>query len=119
MRAIKSARGSSPNTSSLSSIEPADEPSIDVMSNFMASLSLCRFGRRGACAPFGLNTELAGQRRILRQRLLHRVAHRDPTASVPGHCPFNQDEAAVGIRAHDAEVLRRHLIRSHMARHFL
>src|ERR1700733_650786 len=119
MRAIRSVRGSSPNTASLSSSEPAAEPSIDVMSNFMASLSLRRFGRWGAGARFGVNAELAGQRRILRQRFLHRVAHSDPPASVPGHRAFDQNEAALGISAHHAKVLRRHAISSHMAGHLL
>src|SRR5271154_5743766 len=119
MRAIRSARGSRPKMASLRSREPAAEPSIDVMSNFMASLSLRRFGRRGAGARFGVNAELARQRRILRQWLLHRVAHRDPTAGVPWHRPFDEDETAVRICADDAKVLRRHLIGSHMAGHLL
>src|ERR1700722_12391969 len=119
MRAIRSARGSSPKTSSLSSKEPAAEPSIDVMSNFMASLSRCRFGRWGARARFGVDAELAGQRRLLRQRLLHRVAHRDPASGVPRHRALDQNETAVGVGADDTKVLRRHLIRSHMAGHFL
>src|ERR1700722_4867948 len=119
MRAIRSARGSSPNTASLSSSEPAAEPSIDVMANFMASLSLRRFDRWSAGARFGVNAELAGQRGILRQGFLHRVAHRDPTPGVSGHSPFDQDKAAVRICAYDAKVLRRHLISSHMAGHLL
>src|ERR1700722_3705202 len=119
MRAIRSVRGSSPNMSSLSSSEPADEPSSDVMSNFMASLSLCRFGRWGARARFGMNAELSGERRILRQRLLHRVAHRDPTSGVPRHSALDQNEAALGICANDTKVLRRHAISSHMAGHLL
>src|ERR1700733_9880386 len=119
MRAIRSVRGSSPNTASLSSSEPATEPSIDVMSNFMASLSLRRFDRWCARARFGVNTELAGQRRILRQRLLHRVAHRDPTSGVPGHRALDQNETALGVGADDTKVLRRHAISSHMAGHLL
>src|ERR1700722_1749387 len=117
MRAIRSARGSSPNMASLSSKEPEAEPSIDVMSNFMASLSLCRFGRWGA--RFGVNAELTGQRRILRQRLLHRIAHRNPAPRVPRHRARDQNEAAIGVGADDAKVLRRHPIRSHMAGHLL
>src|SRR5271154_725834 len=119
MRAIRSVRGSSPNMASLSSKEPEAEPSIDVMSNFMASLSLRRFGRWGAGARFGMNAELAGQRGVLWQRLLHRVAHRDPTSGVPWHRALDQNEAALGIRAHDTQVLRRHAISSHMAGHLL
>src|SRR3984957_3036398 len=119
MRAIRSARGSSPNTSSLSSSEPAADPSIDVMSYFMASLSLRRFGRWGARAGLGVNAELSGQRRILRQRLLHRVAHRDPTSGVPRHRALDQNEAALGICANDTKVLRRHAISSHMPGHLL
>src|SRR3984885_11361934 len=119
MRAIRSARGSSPKTSSLRSKEPAAEPSIDVMSNFMASLSRWRFGRWGARARFGVDAELAGQRRVLRQRLLHRVAHRDPASGVPRHRALDQNKAALGVRAHDAKVLRRHAVSSHMAGHLL
>src|SRR3984957_13585390 len=119
MRAIKSVRGSSPNTSSLSSNEPADEPSSEVMSNFMASLSLRRFGRWGARARLGMNAELSGQRRILRQRLLPRVRRRDPTSGVPGHRALDQNEAALGICANDTKILRRHAISSHMAGHLL
>src|SRR5258708_31624257 len=117
MRAIRSARGSSPNMASLSSKEPEAEPSIDVMSNFMASLSLCRFGRWGA--GLGVNAELAGKRRFLRQRLFHRVAHRDPASGVPGDRALDQNEAAFRVGADDAKVLRRHPIRSHMAGHLL
>src|ERR1700722_8631882 len=117
MRAIRSARGSSPNMASLSSKEPEAEPSIDVMSNFMASLSLYRFGRWGA--GFGVNAELAGQRRILRQRLLHRIAHRNPASRVPRHRARDQNEAAIRVGAEDANVLRGARIRSHMAGHLL
>src|ERR1700722_19065077 len=119
MRAIRSARGSSPNTSSLSSSEPAAEPSIDVMSYFMASLSLRRFGRWGALAGLGVNAGVSRQRIILRKRLLHRVAHCDPTSGVPRHRALDQNEAALGICANDAKVLRRHAISSHMAGHLL
>src|SRR3984957_9240510 len=112
MRAIRSARGSSPNMASLSSKEPEAEPSIDVMSNFMASLSLYRFGRWGA--GFGVNAELAGQRRILPRRLLHPIAPRDPASRVPRHRALDQNEAAIRVGAHDAKVLRRQPIRSHM-----
>src|ERR1700735_3294103 len=119
MRAIRSARRSSPNPSSLIPSEPAADPSIDVMSYFMASLSLRRFGRWGARAGFGVNAELTGQRRILRQRLLHRVAHCDPTSGMPRHRALDQNKAALGIRAHDAKILRRHAVSSHMAGHLL
>src|ERR1700722_5812655 len=119
MRAIRSARGSRPKMASLSSSEPAAEPSIDVMSNFMAPLSFRRFGRRGAGARFGVNAELAGHRRILRQGLLHRVADRDPPAGAARHRALNEDEAALRIRAHDPKVLRRHPIDAHVAGHLL
>src|SRR6516165_6034951 len=103
MPAIRSGRSSRPKISSLTSIEPAAEPSIEVMSTLITSFSLRRFGgRRLGDGAIGVHTELAGHRRLLRQRLLHRVANRDPGAGVARHRSLDRDEAALDVGAHDA-----------------
>src|SRR5260370_7566618 len=85
MRAMRSARGSRPKISSLSSSEPAADPSIDVMSNFITSFSLRRFGEAGD--GLGVNAELASHRRVLRHRLLHPPAPPHPPPALPPHPP--------------------------------
>src|SRR5690606_1500806 len=63
--------------------------------------------------------ELAGLRSLLRKRLLDRVAHRDPTALDARHGAFDQDQPALDIRLHNAQVERGNAIDAHMAGHLL
>src|SRR5947209_11078269 len=126
MRWIKSMRGSRPKISSLSSMSPADVPSSDVMSIFTGSALLLvllggRFGRPLRLRPAALtaaHAELARLGRILRQCALHRIAHINPAAAMAGHCAFDEDQPARDIGLHDAQVLRRHALDTHMPGHF-
>ena len=63
--------------------------------------------------------ELAGLRRFLRQRLLHRVAHRDPAALGAGHRALDQDQAALDVGRDDTEVERGDAVDAQMAGHLL
>src|SRR5262249_4134126 len=63
------------------------------------SFAFCR-GRRA----LGGGAELAGFGRLLRERFLDRIAHHDPTAFGTGHGALNQNEAALGISLHDAQI---------------
>src|SRR3569833_1983830 len=98
MRAIRSPRGSSPNTSSESSISPALSPLREVPPSFI-SLSLRLGGLRGG----GRSLVLAGHRRVLVRGLLDRVAHRDPAAGVAGDRALDQDQAALDVGANDLQ----------------
>src|SRR5260370_37766987 len=62
---------------------------------------------------------LAGLRRILWQRLLHRIAHRDPSALGAGDRAFDQDQAALDVGLHHAQVERGDAIDAHVARRLL
>src|SRR3954469_10518298 len=95
-RWIRSLRGSRPKISSESSTEPASLPSSVVIFSFISRTLLPggrRFDRSGSffTAAIG-NLELARFRRILRQRLLHRVAHRDPAAFGARNGALDEDE---------------------------
>ena len=77
-----------------------------------------RLGTAGAVGARG-HAELAGLRRLLRQRLLHGVAHRDPAALGAGHRALDQDQAALDVGLHHLEIERGHAIDAQMARHLL
>ena len=79
------------------------------------SAGFAAFGRRrrlGFARRFA-DAELAGLRRFLRQRLLHRVAHRDPAALGAGHRALDQDEAALDVGLHDLEIERGDALDAH------
>src|SRR6185436_12218613 len=82
-----------------------------------------RFGligrRRGGSGFGGRLLELAGLRRVLRQRPLHRVAQRDPAALRAGHRALQHDQAALDVDLRDLDVERRDAINAEMARHLL
>src|SRR5260370_4185191 len=62
---------------------------------------------------------LAGLRRILWQGLLHRIAHRDPSALGAGNGAFDQDQAALDVSLHHAQIERGDAIDAHVAGHLL
>src|SRR5580692_2704659 len=84
-----SLRGSRPKIPSESCTEPAALPSrVVTFSSISRALLLGRrFGRLLAARDL----ELAGLGRLLRQRLLHGVAHRNPSALGAGNGAFDQD----------------------------
>src|ERR1700710_2205796 len=92
-----------------SSTEPASLPSSVVIFNFI-SHALLLGGRRISGSSFVTatvrNLELARLGRILRQRLFHRIAHRDPAALGAGNGAFNQDQAALNVGLYDTQVKR-------------
>jgi len=95
-----SARGSRPKISSESWTEPAALPSRVV--TFSSG-----------------HLELAGLRRFLWQRLLHRIAHRDPSALGAGNGAFDQDQAARDVGLHHPQIERGDAIDAHVAGHLL
>src|SRR5262245_37408558 len=116
-RWIRSGRGSSPKMASLSVTEPAALPSSVVTFSSMSLGSLLGRSRGVGCGPRRL--ELAGLRRVLRQRLLHGVAHHDPAALGAGHGALDQDQAALDVGLHDLEVERGDALVAEMAGHLL
>src|SRR6516225_5239708 len=104
-------------------IEPAASPAsvvtVSSMSRAFLRLlngSLSAFGCRlliGGCAEF---SRLG---RILRQRLLDRVAHHDPAALRARNRALDQDEAAFDIGLHHAQIERGHALDTHLPRHLL
>src|SRR5690606_15239987 len=61
----------------------------------------------------------AGERRALRKRQLHGVTNEQPSILRTGHRALHENEAAVGIRAHDFQVLLGALLVAHVAGHLL
>src|SRR5947207_14772122 len=96
--------------------EPASLPSrvLTFSSISRAFLRSRRFRRLLA-----RDLELAGLRSFLRQRLLDGVAHRDPAALGAGHGPFDQDQAALDVGLHHAQIERGDAIDAHVAGHLL
>src|SRR5665647_2603870 len=94
-RCRMSLRGSRPKIASDKLTEPASLPSSVVI--FMSMLrALLHGGGCGGCGRLGrlgfgglAHAELAGLRRILRQLLLHGVAHGDPAAPGSRHRAFD------------------------------
>src|SRR6185437_5759462 len=114
-RAMMSARGSRPKISSDSVTEPASLPSRVVI---FSSISRSLLGRRFGCL-FARDLELAGLRRFLRQRLLDGVAYPDPATLGAGHGAFDQNQAALDVGLHHAQIERGDAIDAHMAGHLL
>src|SRR5262249_1939515 len=113
-RCRMSTRGSRPKISSQTVTPPADSPSR-VVTFSSISRPLLRF--RSRC---GLGqAELAGFWQILRQRLLHRIAHGDPATVVAGHRALDQDEAALDVGLHHLEIERGDALDAHVAGHLL
>src|ERR1700730_8727268 len=116
---MMSLRGSRPKISSESCTEPAALPSRVVTFNSISRALL--LGRRcGLLLATGVRqAELAGLRRVFRQRLLHGIAHRDPSALGAGNGAFDQDQAALNVGPYDAQIERGDAIDAHVARHLL
>src|SRR6266852_1007409 len=116
-RAMMSWRGSRPKISSESCTEPAALPSrVVTFSSISRALLL---GRRFRGLLTARDLELAGLRRFLRQRLLHGVTHRDPTALGAGNGAFDQDQAALDIGLHHTQIERGDAVDTHVAGHLL
>src|SRR6202040_3124690 len=114
---MMSLRGSRPKMASESWTEPAALPSrVVTFSSISRALLL---GRRFRSLLAAGDLELAGLRRFLRQRLLHGVAHRDPSALGAGNGAFDQDEAALDIGLHHAQVERGDAVDALVARPLL
>src|SRR6195256_2784245 len=110
-------RGSRPKISSESWTEPAALPSrVVTFSSISRALLL---GRRCRSLLTARDLELAGLRRFLRQRLLDGVAYRDPSALGAGNGAFDQDQAALDVGLHHAQIERGDLIDAHVAGHLL
>src|SRR5262245_51268950 len=112
-RAMMSARGSRPKISSERLTEPAALPSRVVTFS-----SISRTLLRGRFRSFR-DLELAGFWRVLRQRLLHGIAHPDPAALGAGHGAFDQDQAAHDVGLHHAQIERGDAVDAHVAGHLL
>src|ERR1700682_2775170 len=117
---MMSLRGSRPKMASESWTEPAALPSsVVTFSSILRPLLGRRFGRRSLLATAIGQAELAGLRRVFRQRLLHRIAHRDPSALGTGNGTFDEDQAARDIGLHHAQIERGDAVDAHMAGHLL
>src|SRR5258705_11826149 len=111
-----SARGSRPKMASESWTEPACLPS-----RVLTFSCICRallLGRRFR-SLLARDLELAGLRSFLRQRLLDGVAHCDPPALGAGNGAFDQDQAALNVGLHHAQIERGDTIDAHVAGHLL
>src|SRR6202166_1729768 len=116
---MMSLRGSRPKISSESWTEPASLPSRVVTFNSISRALL--LGRRCSsllAAAIG-QAELAGLRRILWQRLLHGIAHRDPSALGAGNGAFDEDQAALDVGLHHTQIERGDAIDAHVTGHLL
>src|SRR5437660_7383978 len=113
---MMSARGSRPKMASESWTEPAALPSRVVT---FSSISRALLHGRRFRSLTARDLELAGLRSILRQRLLHCVAHRDPSALGAGNGAFDQDQAALDVGLHHAQIERGDAIDTHVAGHLL
>src|SRR3954469_8063207 len=116
---MMSLRGSRPKISSESWTEPADLPSSVVTFNSISRALLLGRSRRGLFAAAIGQTELAGLRRVFRQRLLHGIAHRDPSALGAGNGAFDEDQAACNVGLHYAQIQRGDAIDAHVTGHLL
>src|ERR1041385_5229752 len=121
---MRSGRGARPKISSDSLTEPASLPSRVVTFISMSRALLRSFSSRsrfhlGRRLGRGRRLELAGLRQVLRRRLLHGVAHRDPATLVARYRALDHDQAALDVGLHHAKVERGDLIGAEMARHLL
>src|SRR4030088_3013008 len=118
-RAMMSLRGSRPKISSESWTEPADLPSSVVTFNSISRALLLGRSRRSLFAAAIGQAELAGLRRVFRQRLLHGIAHRDPSALGAGNGAFDEDQAALNVGLHHAQIERGDAIDTHVTENLL
>src|SRR5579875_18397 len=134
-RCRMSPRGTRPKMASGNSTEPAASPSsVVIVTSISGALLLGGGGLRGGirgrrgrgCSRRRLRlrlrraeAELAGTRRLLGQRLLHRIAHGDPAALVAGHRALDEDEAALDVGLHHLEIERGDALDPEMTCHFL
>src|ERR1700761_2138343 len=114
-----SLRGSRPKISSESCTEPAALPSSVVTVNSISHAPLLGRRRSSLFAAALDQAELARLRRFLRQCLLHGISHRDPSALGAGYGAFDEDQAALNVGLHDAQIERGDAIDAHVARHLL
>src|SRR6478609_5789821 len=113
---MMSLRGSRPKIASDSWTEPASLPSRVVTFSSISRTLLLGHSLGGALAG---NLELAGLRGFLRQRLLHRIAHRDPAALGARNGAFDEDQAALDVGLHNAQIERGDAIDTHVTGHLL
>src|SRR6266571_1924576 len=114
---MMSARGSRPKIASESWTEPASLPSrVVTFSSISRALLL---GRRRRLFGTINDLELAGLRSFLRQRLLDGITHRDPAALGAGNGPLDQDQTALDVGLHDAQIERGDAIDAHVTGHLL
>src|SRR5258708_11381931 len=112
-----SLRGSRPKIASDSWTEPASLPSrVVTFSSISRTLLL---GRRFRSSLAARDFELAGLRRVLVQRLLDGVAHRDPAALGAGNGAFDEDQAALDVGRNHPQIERGDAVDAHMAGHLL
>src|SRR5258708_15602114 len=114
-----STRGSRPKMASDSSTEPASLPSSVVTFSFISRSFLLSDRRFGGSSALACQAELARLRRVFRQCLLDRIAHRDPAALRTGHRAFDQDQAARDVGLHHAQIERGDAIDTHVTGHLL
>src|SRR6266576_4527821 len=116
-----SLRGSRPKMASDSWTEPAALPSSVVTFNSISRTPLLGggFGCSSLLATAIGQTELARLRRVFRQRLLHGIAHRDPSALGAGNGAFDEDQPARDVGLHDAQIERGDAIDAHVTGHLL
>src|SRR5512141_1911015 len=115
---MMSLRGSRPNISSESWTEPASLPSRVVTFNSISRALL--LGRRCSCLAAAIGqAELARLRRVFRQRLLHGVAHRDPSALGAGNGALDENQAALDVGLHHTQIERGDAIDTHVTGHLL
>src|SRR6201996_4801269 len=114
-----SLRGSRPKISSESCTEPAALPSSVVTVNSISHAPLLGRRRSSLFAAALDQAELARLRRFLRQCLLHGIAHRDPSTLGAGNGAFDEDQAALNIGLHDAQIERGDAIDAHVTGHLL
>src|SRR5580704_17084203 len=114
---MRSVRGSSPKMVSDTVTEPEFLPSSDVTFSSMSRAPRVLANRdRGRRFIVG-ELELARLRHAVRQLLLHRVAHRDPSAFDTGYGAFDHDEAALDVGLHDFYIVFDDPVASEMTRH--
>src|SRR6516225_889921 len=114
-RAMMSWRGSRPKISSERLTLPAALPSrVVTLSSMLRALLLGRRIRGTIC-----DLELAGLWSFLGQRLLDRVANPDPATPGAGNGAFDQDQTALHIRLHHAQIEGGDAVDAHMAGHLL
>src|ERR1700712_862338 len=114
---MMSLRGSRPNISSESWTEPASLPSrVVTFSSISRALLL---GRCWSLLGSTHDLELAGLRSFLRQRLLDGITHRDPSALGAGNGALDEDQAALDVGLHDAQIERGDPIDAHVTGHLL